>query len=276
MERERIKNSEGTQTIKVENDGISVQGEKKMTTTDYLGCKYYNPCGIVICDNPRVCVDHDQYKLDDIVIKNAQNLSSNAGISFDELQVACDNVTAADIDMVNHPQHYKTPKGLETIDVIEAFTEGLEGIEATDTGNIIKYACRWKRKNGIEDLEKIVWYANHLINHLKEKDKNNASNKNVTYESDVTVDRWCINPFIPTRVNDIIEFTKNLCDMRKIEMHYRISDNKISFMFGHGSYYTNEITFKLEDVSESCIVASMESLVLYRQNMKERLKWFSK
>jgi len=33
-------------------------------------------------------------------------------------------------------------------DVIGAFTEGLEGIEATDTGNIIKYACRWKKKNG--------------------------------------------------------------------------------------------------------------------------------
>lgn len=170
MERERIKNNEDTQTIKAENDRISiVQGEIKMTTTDCLGCKYYNSGGMVICDNPRACVDHDQYELGDIIIKKSQNLSSNAGISFDELQVECDNLTATNIDMVNHPQHYKTSKGLETIDVIEAFTEGLEGIEATDTGNIIKYACRWKRKNGIEDLEKIVWYANHLINHLKNK-----------------------------------------------------------------------------------------------------------
>lgn len=72
-------------------------------------------------------------------------------------------------DMVNHPAHYKTKKGLETIDVIEAFTEGLNGIEATDTGNIIKYACRWKKKNGIEDLKKIRWYVNHLINYLESK-----------------------------------------------------------------------------------------------------------
>lgn len=72
-------------------------------------------------------------------------------------------------DMVNHPEHYKTKNGLETIDVIEAFTEGLEGIEATDTGNIIKYACRWKKKNGIEDLKKIRWYVNHLIKHLESK-----------------------------------------------------------------------------------------------------------
>ena len=53
--------------------------------------------------------------------------------------------------------------------MIEAFTADLKGIEATDTGNIIKYACRWKKKNGIEDLEKIIWYAHHLIDCLKEE-----------------------------------------------------------------------------------------------------------
>lgn len=45
-------------------------------------------------------------------------------------------------DMVNHPSHYISKSGLETIDVIEAFTDELKGIEATDTGNIIKYICR--------------------------------------------------------------------------------------------------------------------------------------
>lgn len=72
--------------------------------------------------------------------------------------------------MVSHPGHYQSKNGLETIQVIEAFTEGLEGIEATDTGNIIKYACRWKDKNGIQDLEKILWYTQHLIDHLKAKE----------------------------------------------------------------------------------------------------------
>ena len=69
--------------------------------------------------------------------------------------------------MVSHPGHYQSSTGLEVIDVIEAFTEGLSGIEAADTGNIIKYACRWKDKNGIQDLEKILWYTQHLITHLK-------------------------------------------------------------------------------------------------------------
>ena len=74
---------------------------------------------------------------------------------------------------VSHPKHYQSKNGLEVIDVIEAFTEDLSGIEATDTGNIIKYACRWKNKNGIQDLEKIMWYTQHLIDHLK----NESSNK---------------------------------------------------------------------------------------------------
>lgn len=76
----------------------------------------------------------------------------------------------SDDKMVSHPQHYQSNSGLEVIDVIEAFTEDLSGIEATDTGNIIKYACRWKQKNGVQDLEKIMWYTQHLIDHLKKKE----------------------------------------------------------------------------------------------------------
>lgn len=76
-------------------------------------------------------------------------------------------------DVVNHPDHYKTKAGLETINVIEAFTDGLMGIEATDTGNIIKYICRWKKKNGLQDLKKAQWYLDHLINHVENNEKEN-------------------------------------------------------------------------------------------------------
>lgn len=68
---------------------------------------------------------------------------------------------------VSHPDHYQSETGIEVIDVIEAFTFDLKGIEATDTGNILKYACRWSKKDGIQDLEKILWYTEHLIDHLK-------------------------------------------------------------------------------------------------------------
>lgn len=72
-------------------------------------------------------------------------------------------------DNINHPDHYKTENGLETIDVIEAFTEGLQGGEATNTGNILKYMCRWKKKNGLEDLKKAQWYLNRLINSVESR-----------------------------------------------------------------------------------------------------------
>lgn len=76
--------------------------------------------------------------------------------------------------MVSHPDHYQSKKGLEVIDVIEAFTEGLDGIEATDTGNVIKYICRWKNKNGVQDLEKAKWYLTHLIEHLEKEELKNV------------------------------------------------------------------------------------------------------
>lgn len=74
------------------------------------------------------------------------------------------------LDMVNHPKHYKAKNGMEVIDVIEAFTENLKGYEATHTGNVIKYICRWKEKNGLEDLRKAQWYLNRLIENI-EKNK---------------------------------------------------------------------------------------------------------
>lgn len=73
-------------------------------------------------------------------------------------------------DMIMHPEHYQGEFGMEVIDVIENFTAGLTGIEAIDTGNIIKYACRWKKKNGVEDLEKIKWYCDHLVNYLAKQE----------------------------------------------------------------------------------------------------------
>lgn len=79
-----------------------------------------------------------------------------------------------DEKIVSHPDHYQTETGLETIDVIEAFTFDLKGIEATDTGNVLKYMCRWKKKNGLQDLKKARWYLNHLIDHVEKLEKENS------------------------------------------------------------------------------------------------------
>lgn len=68
-------------------------------------------------------------------------------------------------ERVNHPEHY-TAGVIECIDALEAATAGLEGIEAVCTANAIKYLWRWKRKNGIEDLQKAAWYIERLIKKL--------------------------------------------------------------------------------------------------------------
>ena len=70
------------------------------------------------------------------------------------------NEECDEIDNVNHPKHYQSKTGLEAIDVIEAFTSG----EDFCIGNAIKYICRWKNKNGKEDIKKAIWYLERLLN----------------------------------------------------------------------------------------------------------------
>lgn len=78
-------------------------------------------------------------------------------------------------NMVSHPAHYQAG-GIEVIDVIKAFTKDLNGIKATDTGNIIKYACRWNAKGKpIQDVEKIIWYATHLLRELQAEEQEKKS-----------------------------------------------------------------------------------------------------
>lgn len=74
-----------------------------------------------------------------------------------------------DDQMVSHPAHYQSKTGLEVIDIIKKFTRPVYGDYASDTANLIKYSCRWKHKNGIQDVKKIIWYAMHLKNELIEE-----------------------------------------------------------------------------------------------------------
>ena len=76
-------------------------------------------------------------------------------------------------DNVEHPNHYQSESGLEAWDVIAAFTADLSGVEAFDTGNVLKYMCRWTKKNGLEDLKKAKEYIEHLIAHVEKLEKEN-------------------------------------------------------------------------------------------------------
>lgn len=72
------------------------------------------------------------------------------------------------MENVNHPAHYKQG-GLEVIDIIDAFTEQCEGKEAFYVGNVLKYICRYKKKNGVTDLKKAEWYLQRLISIEEDK-----------------------------------------------------------------------------------------------------------
>jgi hypothetical protein len=63
-----------------------------------------------------------------------------------------------DVDLVNHPPHYKTG-GIETIDFIEAKDLNYR------LGNVVKYVSRAGRKNSdpVQDLEKAAWYLQREI-----------------------------------------------------------------------------------------------------------------
>lgn len=90
------------------------------------------------------------------------------------IDIQSDTANAPYTDLkVNHPKHYQSANGIEVIDVIDAFTKDLNGVEAFNAGNVIKYICRWRHKNGLEDLNKAKWYLNHLIEHVEKKEKEN-------------------------------------------------------------------------------------------------------
>lgn len=69
-------------------------------------------------------------------------------------------------DMVNQPQHYKSSSGMETIDVIRSFSDGMTPLEAIYWANVVKYILRFKKKNGKQDLEKAKVYLDWLINEV--------------------------------------------------------------------------------------------------------------
>lgn len=70
------------------------------------------------------------------------------------------------IDMVNNPPHY-TYGTMETIDIMEA-TSTKEELIGHLRNTALKYLLRFQRKNGVQDLDKCIWYVERLKQTLKE------------------------------------------------------------------------------------------------------------
>jgi hypothetical protein len=71
-------------------------------------------------------------------------------------------------DMVNHPKHYNK-HGVECIDAIRA-TLTDEEFRGYCKGNVLKYTWREQYKNGLEDLEKAMWYLERLVNDIRKNE----------------------------------------------------------------------------------------------------------
>ena len=68
-------------------------------------------------------------------------------------------------DPVNHPKHYNShPSGIEAISITEYMSFNI--------GNAIKYLWRQEMKNGIEDLQKAVFYIKREIERLEREELN--------------------------------------------------------------------------------------------------------
>ena len=65
------------------------------------------------------------------------------------------------IDNVYSPAHY-AGNGMQVIDAIKAFFGEREYVGFL-WGNVVKYVLRYRKKGGVEDLEKARWYLNKLI-----------------------------------------------------------------------------------------------------------------
>jgi len=104
----------------------------------------------------------DGYPCDDTPCSECPNQPDNFEAEFDAKML--DQRLKEAMDATN-PKHYR--KGdVECIDALKAATVGKTGIEAVCVANAIKYLWRYEEKNGVEDVEKALWYLNRLHDEL--------------------------------------------------------------------------------------------------------------
>lgn len=111
-------------------------------------------------DNPTPSVPLEN--VGSIIIRGSSNSTELAAALKDPSNMTL-TVTESDKehDNVNCPKHY-CKGGVESIDFVRAAVSNLSGFEAVCVANIIKYAWRYKEKNGLEDVMKARKYLEWL------------------------------------------------------------------------------------------------------------------
>lgn len=118
-------------------------------------------CGVFVADGDSTFIYDSEYEIH----RKAGEEDALAYYQSEVVGSEVDRIVAT--DAVN-PQHYKQGR-TEVIDIIEDAVAGAEPFEAVCQANVLKYALRYRHKNGVEDLKKAVWYAEKLIEHLTRK-----------------------------------------------------------------------------------------------------------
>lgn len=95
----------------------------------------------------------EQLQIDDLTKLN-QKFES---LPYSPIEV----IKSSSVEAVDHPSHYQG-KNYECIDVM-LDNYGKEQTLSWIKLNIFKYIFRMDKKNGLEDMEKIAWYANKYI-----------------------------------------------------------------------------------------------------------------
>lgn len=71
------------------------------------------------------------------------------------------------VEEINHPSRYGGDGTYECQKVIREWTKDLKGIEAVNVGHVLRYICRYREKQPIASLKKLIWYVNDLIAELE-------------------------------------------------------------------------------------------------------------
>lgn len=130
-------------------------------------------------DNTVIIVDIDRWYY--VNFEKALGMKEEFGfpISFEEFEmryletVPVDNVMTHDDevtavqDMINSPQHYKQFRR-EVIDTMQGMSTP-EEFKGHLKLTAVKYISRYQGKNGVEDLDKAIWYVTKLKEVLEEE-----------------------------------------------------------------------------------------------------------
>tara|TARA_A100001011_G_C13595894_1_gene550157 strand:+ start:41 stop:448 length:408 start_codon:yes stop_codon:yes gene_type:complete len=105
----------------------------------------------------------DDLKCYECEICNGENMK-------DTITLTTDTTFHRHYDDVNNPKHYNRG-GLECIEAIEAMTEKMSGDIAPHAANVLKYLWRCEYKNGVQDIDKAIWYLNRLRDRWVQRDE---------------------------------------------------------------------------------------------------------